>query len=67
MCDQADWAYTLTPMGTIVWEFCDGQNQVESIVSSVARVSQQEMTPALADEVHGLLKELDELGLFAED
>jgi len=64
---KTNWAHTLTPMGALVWEFCDGKNSLDDIVKLVAQVTETQQSGDLRDQVTTLLEELAEAGLFVDD
>lgn len=61
---KTSWAHTLTPLGALVWEFCDGQNSVEEIVSNLKAIPEVGTRPTLDEEVAELVKQFDEEGFF---
>ena len=72
---EVDWAFTLTPLGGLVWAFCDGSNSIDEIVAHLLNLEQVSApvikeTPViidgqnLKDEVLALVDELREAGLF---
>lgn len=59
--ENSDWVYTLSPLGGLVWEFCDGVNTTQEITDLVC--SQTELETKQEDIVT-LLKDLEEKGLL---
>lgn len=59
---SSDWVHTLTPLGGLVWEFCDGENSIEQIAQLVKSSVQ---TDAGENAIAELIKDLDKKGLFA--
>lgn len=59
--DKSVWVHTLTPLGGLVWEFCDGDKTAEEIADSICKTMQ---LPAKYDDVFELIKELDKNGLL---
>jgi len=62
--ESTSWAFTLTPVGAIVWEFCDGTNTVDSIVEQIVNLNALSDLADLRTNVTELLTELDEIGLL---
>ncbi|RTL45835.1 MAG: PqqD family protein [Candidatus Melainabacteria bacterium] len=63
---KTSWAHTLSPLGALVWEFCDGENSVEEIVSNLKAIPEVGSRPTLEQEVSGLVKEFEDEGFFSE-
>lgn len=61
---KTEWANTLTPLAAMVWEFCDGTNSVDEIISHIQAVPDLSLGTSLAKEVTELLDELDESGFL---
>jgi hypothetical protein len=64
MCEGTDWAYTLTPIGALAWEFCDGLNSAADICSKIAELPEFNDVPVARNQIEELLQELDDAGLF---
>jgi len=61
---KTNWAQTLTPLGTIVWEFCDGGSSVDDIVDQIKEcLSGEDEQPELKQHVMDLLEDLEDGGL----
>jgi hypothetical protein len=65
--DKASWAFTLTPLGALVWEFSDGTNTVEQIVEKVSEAGAIPIDGDLRSHVNNLVAELEEYGLLLVD
>jgi hypothetical protein len=65
--DQSTWAFTLSPLAALVWEFCDGDNSVEQIVEEIGRIDQNSDKAALSSQVSELVVELSDSGLLLLD
>lgn len=63
---QTSWAHTLTPLGALVWEFCDGKNSVDEIVSNIKAIPEVGDRPTLHQEIADLVRQLDEEGFFVD-
>ena len=63
---KTDWAHTLTPTGALVWEFCDGTNSVDEIVTRIRGIKEVPENPALKEDIATLIAELDDAGFFVE-
>jgi len=62
--ENSSWVHTLTPLGGLVWEFCDGLRtsaEIADLISATANVA------AKQEDVLELIKELDKNGLLAAD
>ncbi|HEY9772471.1 MAG TPA: PqqD family protein [Planktothrix sp.] len=57
-------AYTLTPLAGLVWEFCDGTNNLDDILQRLKNVDQVAEGSNLKSEVETLLADFDESGLI---
>ncbi|HEY9679197.1 MAG TPA: PqqD family protein [Drouetiella sp.] len=67
LSDQASsWAYTLTPLGSIVWEFLDGNNSEEDIVREIQAIDEIPAIENLQEQVTLLISELNESGLLVD-
>ncbi len=65
---QTDWAHTLSPMGAVIWEFCDGTNSVEDIVSIMQSMPELGYSSqSLQQEVSELLENLEQAGVLQEE
>lgn len=64
---KTSWAHTLTPLGALVWEFCDGENSVDEIVSNLKAIPEIGQRVSLDQEVADLVRQLDEEGFFLEE
>lgn len=63
---DTEWAFTLTPLAALVWEFCDGSNTVDDIVTCIQSIP--EFSQSLKKkEITDLLDELDESGFLDEN
>jgi hypothetical protein len=63
---QTDWAHTLSPLGGIAWEFCDGENTVDEIIELVANTVEVN-SKEVSGELKTLCDELVESGLLTSD
>lgn len=63
---DTDWAFTLTPLAALVWEFCDGTNTIDDIVSSIQSIPEFSSS-SKKEEIADLLDELDESGFLDEN
>lgn len=62
--EQSTWVHTLTPLGGLVWEFCDGENaahEIAGIIRSTALLETKD------EDVCQLIKELQEKDLLVAD
>lgn len=59
--EQSSLVHTLTPLGGLVWEFCDGESSAEEIADTISSIAK---VPASQDEVMQLVKELQVKGLL---
>jgi Coenzyme PQQ synthesis protein D (PqqD) len=59
-------AHTLTPLGALVWEFCDGDNSVEEIVANIKSIPEVGNRVTLDQEVSELVQQLDNEGFFED-
>ena len=59
--EKSTWVHTLTPLGGLVWEFCDGENSAEKIAELISSTAQ---VPANSDDVLKLIKEFQEKNLL---
>ena len=56
--------YTLTPLGGLVWEYCDGSNSLDDIVRHIRELGETPSSSNLEDEVRTLVAELKDAGLL---
>jgi hypothetical protein len=56
--------YTLTPLGGLVWEFCDGNNALQDIVDCLSEIKEVNADTSLKDTVAGLMSTLKQTGLL---
>jgi len=61
---NTNWGQTLTPLGAIVWEFCDGTTSIESIFEQLKELDSLVVTPELEQQVISLLEDLADTGLI---
>lgn len=59
-----DWVYVLTPLGAIVWEFSDGEHDVDEIVSEIAEISEIPSSPDLKQQIVELVGQLNDVSLL---
>lgn len=65
MSKDTEWAFTITPVAAIAWEFCDGTNTFEEIVAHVQAVPEFEpVTANLSTELAPLFEELTDAGFL---
>jgi Coenzyme PQQ synthesis protein D (PqqD) len=62
---KTEWAHTLSPLGAIVWEFCDGTNSVDEIVSLVTNLPGIPQRPELAKEIALLIETMEQEGVVS--
>ena len=62
--ERNDWCYTLTPLGGLVWEYCDGEHAPEDIVRRIEAIPDVTPDPELLGKVKDLLRTLEDLGLL---
>ena len=62
-----NWIYTLTPLGGLVWEFCEGANTIDDVVGSIGEIEEVTPAPDLKDKVKDLIAELEKVGLLLGD
>jgi len=63
---QSDWAHTLSPLGALVWEFCDGTNSVNEIVALVRTIPGIGERHSLEEEITALIAEFREDGFLSD-
>jgi hypothetical protein len=63
--DEAETVHTLSPLGAVAWEFCDGSHNAEQIANEVANLGQLCEQDDVRGQVTKLLKWFLELGLIA--
>lgn len=63
---ETEWAYTLTPIAALVWEFCDGTNSVDDIVVNIQAIPEFAVNQCKKEEVTALLEELNDGGFLDE-
>lgn len=61
---KTEWANTLSPLAALVWEFCDGTNTVDDIVSNIKAIPELSFDSSLEQEVQKLLTDLEESGFL---
>jgi hypothetical protein len=61
---EDNWVYTLTPLGGLVWEFCDGKNNIDSIANKISLMTDLSISPDQMTETFKLVAELQERGLL---
>lgn len=61
-----DWANTISPLGAIVWEYCDGSNSLEDIVRLVAEAAEVSDRSALQKEIQSFIDQFEEEGFFLD-
>ena len=61
---QDNRVYTLTPIGGLVWEYCDGRNSIDDIVTKISEIDEVSFTPDLHSQVVALTDQLTESGLL---
>lgn len=64
---KTSWAHTLTPLGALVWEFCDGENSLDEIISSIKAIPEVGERNSLNEEVSALIRQFEEEGFLSED
>ena len=62
--ERNDWCYTLSPLGGLVWEYCDGEHAPEDIVRRIEAIPDVPPDPELLGKVEELLQTLTGLGLL---
>ena len=62
--ERNDWCYTLTPLGGLVWEYCDGNHAPDDIVRQIEAIADVSLDPDLPGKVDELLRSLEGLGLL---
>jgi hypothetical protein len=60
--ERTNWTHTLTPLGGLVWEFCDGKDRAIEIAGTISSVSQ---VPVKEADVVQLISEFQSKGLLA--
>jgi hypothetical protein len=65
--EKTEWAHTLTPLAALVWEFCDGNNSVDEIISELKAIPEVTIGPDFKQEVEALLEELSDGGFLLEE
>lgn len=59
--EKSSWVHTLTPLGGLVWEFCDGERTLDEIADLICSKAN---VPAKREDIAELVKELDKNGLL---
>lgn len=62
--EDNDTVYTLTPLGGLVWEFCDGNNTLEDILDCLNEIKEIIADTSLKDKVARLMSDLEQAGLL---
>ena len=65
--ERNDWCYTLSPLGGLVWEFCDGGHELEDIVRRIEAIPGASSDPDLPGQVEELVRTLDGYGLLLHE
>jgi hypothetical protein len=65
--NKTNWAHTLSPLGALVWEFCDGLHSADQIVAELGSIPEVASRSTLRQEVIDLLAKFDEDGFVEED
>jgi len=60
---KTEWAHTLTPLGAIAWELCDGLLTVQEIEQQVVELTERSNDHELKEQVVKLVDEFIALGL----
>ena len=60
---KTEWSHTLTPLGAVVWELCDGTLTVEEILHHVRELTERQGDDELGAQVVKLIDEFITLGL----
>lgn len=61
---KTDWAHTLNPVGALVWEFCDGEHDVDQIIAEVSGLLPAGQPENLDEQVSKFVDELTASGLL---
>lgn len=64
MSDESEWAHTITPVGGIAWEFCDGNNTFDEIINMVRAELPPDYAIDFRDELRSLLTQFVDAGLL---
>jgi Coenzyme PQQ synthesis protein D (PqqD) len=64
---DSNWVHTLSPLGGLVWEFCDGETTVDEIVAKISSIPGIVSRDSLSVEVAGLIRQFDEDGFLCEN
>ncbi|MGH9553448.1 MAG: PqqD family protein [Terriglobales bacterium] len=67
VCSKTSWANTLTPLAALIWEYCDGSNSVQEIVTNVRACVEFEPGRNLAQEVSALIQALEDKGVLLDE
>lgn len=60
---DSDLYYTTNDVSSVIWEMIDGKNSIDEIIAAI--ISEYEVSQSEAkDDVHVLLKEMEDLGLI---
>lgn len=63
-----NWAHTLTPLGALTWELCDGQVSIDEIVDRIVElVGSETVDRKLKEQITTLVDQLSELDLVIYD
>ncbi len=62
-----DWAHTLSPLGGIAWEYCDGEHSVDEIVQFVAETAGVQSSTEFKSGITQLFEELCGSGLLTRE
>jgi len=64
--ETSELACTLTPIGAIVWEYCDGNHTADEIIGELRAIQEISLSAALEEEVVQLLNDFNDSGLLEE-
>lgn len=57
------WAHILSPSGAVIWEFCDGEHDIHSIVNELGVLTG---IPPAVKETQEFLAQMESIGLIVE-
>ena len=63
-CGSTDRAFTLPPVGALVWEFSDGELSTQEVVTEVAKLIGTQETAELRKQIQDLTNVLEKNGLL---
>ncbi len=63
---DSDCVYTLSPIGAIVWEFCDGSNSIDELLEEMKALPDLKVEKGIREQVIQLIEDLKKQGLLSQ-